>query len=75
MLSALSKLDDFLQNSQGLVQTGTVPGTSRDTNRENQDRKEDHFWNYAHPEPLKHSDPSVYRCTSQYSERGVQLLS
>ena len=34
-LGALSKLDEFFLNSQVRVQSGTVPGTSRNSDREN----------------------------------------
>ena len=38
---ALSKSDDFLMNSQIRTHSGTVPGTFRDTNVENQGTNED----------------------------------
>ena len=41
ILGALSKLDEFLLNAQFRVQSGNAPGTSWDTNRENQERNED----------------------------------
>ena len=41
ILGALSKLDEFLLNPQIRTHSGTVPGTFRNTNVENQERNED----------------------------------
>ena len=38
ILSALSKIDEFLLNPQVWTQSGTVPGTCRKTDAENQER-------------------------------------
>ena len=50
ILGAISKLDKFLLNSQVRVQSGTVPGTSRDTNKQDQERSKDCSQNDPHPE-------------------------
>ena len=50
ILSALSKLDEFLLNLQIQTHSGTVPGTFRNTNVENQGTNEDDYQNYPHPE-------------------------
>ena len=49
-LGALSKLDDFLQNPEVRVPSGTVPGTSRNMNVENQEPTEDCSEKDASPE-------------------------
>ena len=41
ILGALSKLDEFLMNQQIQTHSGTVPGTFRNTNVENQGTNED----------------------------------
>ena len=43
ILGALSKFDDFLLNPQVRTHSGTVPGTFRITNVENQEPNEDRF--------------------------------
>ena len=43
ILGALSKLDKFLLNPQIRTHTGTVPGTFRNTNVENQEPNEESF--------------------------------
>ena len=40
-LSALSKLDEFLINPQARVHSGSIPETSRNSNRENLETNED----------------------------------
>ena len=50
ILGALSKLDEFLLNSQIRTHSGTVPGTFRNTNVENQEPKEDRSQDDAHSE-------------------------
>ena len=57
ILGALSKLDEFLLNPQIRTQSGTVPGTSRNTDVEIQEPNEDHSQIYLHPEV----GSSVYR--------------
>ena len=49
VLGALSKLDIFL-NSQVHMGYGTVPGTSRNSESENQELNEDRSQNDPHPE-------------------------
>ena len=49
-LGALSKLDEFLTYPQVRVQSGTVSGTSRNANVENQEPTEDGSYNDPHPE-------------------------
>ena len=49
-LGALSKLDEFLLNPQITTHSGTVPGTFRNTNVENQGTNEDDFQSDPHPE-------------------------
>ena len=49
-LGALSELDEFPLNSQVRVKTGTAPGYSRNSDRENQEPKVDRFQNDPHPE-------------------------
>ena len=50
ILGALSKLDEFLLNQQIRMHSGTVPGTFRKTNVENQWRNEDDSQSDPHPE-------------------------
>ena len=47
---ALSKLDEFLLNQQITTHSETVPGTSRNTNVENQGTNEDNSQSDPHPE-------------------------
>ena len=57
IFGALSKLDDFLLNSQIRTHSGTVPGTFRNINVENQDSNEDRSQDDLHREV----GPSVYQ--------------
>ena len=50
ILGALSELDEFLLNPQITTHSGTVPGTFRNTNVENQGTNEDDFQSDPHPE-------------------------
>ena len=50
ILGALSKLDEFLLNPQIQTHSGTVPGTSRNTDVENQEPNGDRSQNYLDPE-------------------------
>ena len=50
ILGTLSRLDDFLLNQQIRRHSGTVPGTFRNTNVENQGTNEDESQSDAHPE-------------------------
>ena len=50
ILSALSKLDEFLLNQQITTHSETVPGTFRNTNVENQGTNEDDSQSDPHPE-------------------------
>ena len=50
ILGALSKLDEFLLNPQIRTQSGTVLGTFRNTNVENQGTNEDDSQSDPHPE-------------------------
>ena len=50
ILGALSKLDEFLLNQQIRTRSGTVPGTFRNTNVENQGTNEDDSQSDPHPE-------------------------
>ena len=50
ILGALSKLDEFLLNQQITTHSGTVPGTFRITNVENQGTNEDDSQSDPHPE-------------------------
>ena len=50
ILGALSKLDEFLLNQQITTPSGTVPGTFRNTNVENQETNEDDSQSDPHPE-------------------------
>ena len=61
ILSALSKLDEFLLNPQIRTHSRTVPGTFRNTNVENQEPNGDRSKNDLHPEV----GPSV--CQSRLS--------
>ena len=61
ILCALSKLDEFLLNPQIRLHSGTVPGTFRNTNAENQGTNEDDTQSDPHPE-VGHSV-----CQSRYS--------
>ena len=49
ILGALSKLDEFLLNPQIRTHSGTVPGTFRNTNVENQGTNEDDSQSDPHP--------------------------
>ena len=73
VLGALSELDDFLLNPQIRARSGTVPGTFRNTNVDNQDRNENRSQDDSHPEvgpsvcqyrPSIDSDPdeAPHRC-------------
>ena len=61
ILGALSKLDELLLNPQIRTHSGTVPGTFRNTNVENQEPNEDRSQDDPHPEV----GPSV--CQSRHS--------
>ena len=61
VLGALSKLDEFLLNPQIRTHSGTVPGTFRNTNVENQEPNEVRSQDDPHPEV----GPSV--CQSRHS--------
>ena len=50
ILSALSKLDEFLLNQQIQTHCGTVPGTFRNTNLDKQGTNEDDSQRDPHPE-------------------------
>ena len=50
ILGALFKLDEFLLNPQIRTHSGTVPGTFRNTNVENQGTNEDDSQSDPHPE-------------------------
>ena len=50
ILGTLSKLDEFLLDQQIRTHSGTVPGTFRNTNVENQGRNEDDSQSDPHPE-------------------------
>ena len=50
ILGTLSKLDEFLLNSQIRTHSGTVPGTFRNTNVGNQGTNEDDSQSDPHPE-------------------------
>ena len=50
ILGTLSKLDEFLLNQQIRTHSGTVPGTFRNTNVENQGTNEDESQSDPHPE-------------------------
>ena len=61
IVGALSKLDEFLLNSQIRTHSRTVPGSFRNTNVENQEPNEDRSQDDPHPEV----GPSV--CQSRHS--------
>ena len=68
ILGALSKLDEFLLNQQIQTHSGTVPGTFRNTNVENQGTNEDDSQSNPHPEAgifrsqiTQNSGPEVQR--------------
>ena len=61
ILGALSELDEFLLNPQIRTHSGTVPGTFRNTNVENQEPNEHRSQDDPHPEV----GPSV--CQSRHS--------
>ena len=61
ILGALSKLDEFLLNPQIRKHSGTVPGTFRNTNVENQEPNEDRSQDDPHPEV------GPYVCQSRHS--------
>ena len=60
ILDVLSKLDEILLNPQIRMNSGTVPGTFRNTNVENQEPNEDRSHDDPHPEV----GPSVYQSRS-----------
>ena len=49
-LGVLSKLDEFILNPHVRTRSGTVPGTFRNTNVENQEPNEDRSEDDPHPE-------------------------
>ena len=57
IFDALSNLEEFLLNPQAHTNSGIVPGTSRNTNVENQESSEDRSQDDPHPEV----GPSVYQ--------------
>ena len=57
ILGALSQLDEFFLNPKVRPQSGTVPGTFRNTDGENQEPNDDHSQNITRPE----IGSSVYR--------------
>ena len=57
ILGALSKLDEFLLNPQVQTQSGSVPGTSRITDVENQEPNEDR----SQIDPRPEVGSSIYR--------------
>ena len=57
ILAALSKLDEFLLNPQIRTHSGTVSGTFRNTNVENQEPNEDR----SQDDPHLDVGPSVYK--------------
>ena len=66
ILGALSKLDEFLLNPQKLTHSGTIPGTFRNINVENEGTNEDDSQSDPHPEAgilcsqiTQNSDPEV----------------
>ena len=61
ILGALSKLSEFLSDPQIRTHSGTVPGTFRKTNVDNQEPNEDRSQDEPHPEV----GPSV--CQSRHS--------
>ena len=61
ILGALSKLDEFFVNPQIRSHSGTVPGTFRNTNVENQEPNEDR----SQDDPHSEVGPSV--CQSRHS--------
>ena len=83
ILGALSNLDDFLLNPQIRTQSGTVPGTFRITNVENQEPNEDRSQDDPHAEvgpsvcQSRHSidsDPDEAPHTSHHRKSTFQLL-
>ena len=57
---ALSNIYDFILNSQFLVQHGSIPGTSRDTIRENQEINENRSQNDPHREVDRREEGSSH---------------
>ena len=55
ILGALSNLDEFILNQQIRTHSGTVPGTTRNTNVENQGTNEDD----SHSDP--HLEAGIFR--------------
>ena len=73
ILLALSKLDEFLLNPQIQTQSGTVPGTFRNTNVENQEPNEDRSQDDPHPEvgrSICHSRHSIDSDTDEAPHNG-----
>ena len=73
ILGALSELDGFLLNPQIRTHSGTVPGTFRNTNVENQGTNEDNSQSDPHPEAgifrrqtTQNSGPEVGHDNFQY---------
>ena len=82
ILGARSKLDEFLLNQQIRTHSGTVPGTFRNTNVENQGTNEDDSQSDPHPEACifrsqitQNSGPEIVRdsCLS-FSGKLIQKL-
>ena len=73
ILGALSKLDEFLLSPQIRTHSGTVPGTFRNTNVENQGTNKDDSQSDPHPEAgifrsqiTQNSGPEVARDSDTY---------
>ena len=69
-LGALTKHDDFLLSPQVWVQSGTVPGTSRNMNVENHELTKDRSPN----DPCPEVDASIYR-SSQFMDSDPEETS
>ena len=80
ILGALFKLYDFLLNPQIRTHSGTVPGTFRNTNVENQVTNEDDSQSDAHPEAgifrsqtTQNSGPEVGHDNNMFSKSSTLI--
>ena len=81
ILGALSRLDEFLLNLQIRTHSGTVPGTFRNTNVENQGTIEDDSQSHPNPEAglfrsqtTQNSGPEVARGSTKRNNLDKQFF-
>ena len=73
-MGALSKLDEFLLNPQIQTHSGTVPGTFRNMNVENQGTNEDDSQSDPHPEAGISSAARLHKTLAQKMAMTIAML-